>query len=359
MRSALNLAHGGLGRVAPNPSVGCVLVKDGIVVGRARTGDGGRPHAETQALEMAGRAAQGACAYVTLEPCAHEGKTPSCARLLVDAGVSRVVIALKDPDPRTCGGGVAILQKAGIEVITGVLEEPARALNRGFLYRFASQKRPFITLKTATSLDGKIATSTGQSKWITGEMARKRGHLLRAQHDAIAVGVNTILADKPRLTTRIDGVGHGLIPVVFDTNLRLYDFKNHLNNMSQAPVIIFISDNIEVDKCDEMAACNVQVVSVPCGQDGHVDLNAAMLKMAEMGITRLMVEGGAMLMSSFIRQGLFDQLYWFRSSGVLGADGLANICSLGIEKIDQQVSLTHLKRMSLGQDMLDIYQRKA
>ena len=205
MRAALALARRGLGRVAPNPAVGCILVRDGIVVGRGWTQPGGRPHAETEALRRAGAAAAGAVAYVTLEPCAHHGSTPPCADALIAAGVSRVVVAIEDPDPRVAGRGLARLTAAGISVETGVCADEAGRLNAGFLKRI-EHGLPLVTLKLATSLDGKIATHAGESQWITGEDARARGHLLRAQTDAIMIGSGTAQIDNPLLTCRLPGL---------------------------------------------------------------------------------------------------------------------------------------------------------
>ncbi|HQT72519.1 MAG TPA: bifunctional diaminohydroxyphosphoribosylaminopyrimidine deaminase/5-amino-6-(5-phosphoribosylamino)uracil reductase RibD, partial [Acidiphilium sp.] len=204
MRSALALARRGLGETAPNPSVGCVILRDGVVVGRGRTAPGGRPHAETEALAMAGEAARGATAYVTLEPCAHHGRTPPCADALIAAGIARVVIAMADPDPRTDGAGIARLRAAGIEVVEGVGAAEAAEINAGFTLRLRAG-RPLVTLKLATSLDGQIATRTGESQWITGAAARQLGHALRGTHDAVMVGVGTVLADDPELTCRIEG----------------------------------------------------------------------------------------------------------------------------------------------------------
>jgi len=204
MRSALNLARQGLGRVWPNPSVGCVIVKSGHVIARSRTADG----------------AEGATVYVSLEPCAHQGQTGPCAQALIDAKVAKVIVAIEDSDPRVRSKGMEMLRDAGIEVVIGLMEDRARDLNKGFFYRHI-YGRPMISLKTATTLDSKIATSTGQSKWITGELSRARAHLIRSQHDAVAVGVNTVIADDPSLTTRLNGVNHNPVRIVFDTNLRL------------------------------------------------------------------------------------------------------------------------------------------
>ena len=205
MRSALNLARYGLGRTAPNPTVGCVIVKDNHVIGRGRTSEGGRPHAEVNALKMAGEKARGATAYVTLEPCSHVGKTPPCAQAFIDAGLAKVFVAIKDTDERVSGRGIQMLRDAGIEVEVGLLEKEAYDINKGF-FLTRSHNRPFISLKSATSHNAKIAGADKKQVWITNELSRRRAHLIRAQHDAIAVGVNTVLIDNPSLTTRLDGV---------------------------------------------------------------------------------------------------------------------------------------------------------
>ncbi|MGY4803023.1 bifunctional diaminohydroxyphosphoribosylaminopyrimidine deaminase/5-amino-6-(5-phosphoribosylamino)uracil reductase RibD, partial [Teichococcus aerofrigidensis] len=204
MRAALALAARGLGNTWPNPAVGCVIVKEGVVVGRGWTAPGGRPHAETEALRRAGAAARGATAYVTLEPCCHWGRTPPCADALIAAGVARVVVAMQDPDPRVDGAGLRRLREAGIAVASGMLEAEARALNAGFLKRLASGL-PLLTLKLATTLDGRIATRAGESQWITGPAARRAAHALRGRHDAVLVGSGTALADDPDLTCRLPG----------------------------------------------------------------------------------------------------------------------------------------------------------
>lgn len=221
MGAALALARRGLGRVWPNPAVGCVIVKDGHVVGRGFTQSGGRPHAEPVALAMAGDAAQGADVYVSLEPCSHFGKTPPCADTLITAGVARVIAAAVDPDPRVSGRGLARLRDAGVDVVEGVRRDEAEALNAGFFSRVRTG-RPLVTLKCATTLDGRIALSNGESKWITGPEARRRGHLLRCDHDAILIGSGTALADDPALTCRLPGLeGCSPVRVVMDGSLRL------------------------------------------------------------------------------------------------------------------------------------------
>src|SRR5712691_3294525 len=221
MRAALALARRGLGTVWPNPAVGCVIARDGRVVGRGWTQPGGRPHAETEALRRAGEAARGATAYVTLEPCCHWGRTPPCADALIAAVLRRVVVALEDPDPRVAGGGLARLRAAGLAVETGLGAAEAAEINAGFLNRLRLG-RPLVTLKLATSLDGRIATASGESRWITGAPARERAHLLRATHDAILVGTDTVLADDPQLTCRLPGLAeHSPVRVVIDRQLRV------------------------------------------------------------------------------------------------------------------------------------------
>jgi diaminohydroxyphosphoribosylaminopyrimidine deaminase/5-amino-6-(5-phosphoribosylamino)uracil reductase len=322
MRSALALARWGLGRVAPNPSVGCVIIKDGYIVGRGRTADGGRPHAETVALEMAGNKAKGADVYVTLEPCSHYGRTGPCAKALIEAGVQKVFVATQDLNPHVNGQGVEMLRQAGIEVVTGLLEEEARELNKGFFLTHLKQ-RPFITLKIATSANSKIAKANGESKWITGDLARRRAHLLRAQHDVIGVGANTVLIDNPALTTRLPGVRHKSKIVVFDRRGRLTGKEK-----------IFDHDPL--------------VLSDP-------DLKMAMKTLCDNGITRLMVEGGGALLSSFIEEGLYDEFYWFKAPHDLPEDGIDAIEDFDITSLETHTSLKRHQQMMLGQDRLEIY----
>lgn len=356
MRSALNLARQGLGRVWPNPSVGCVIVKSGHVIARARTADGGRPHAETIALEMAGDKAEGATIYVSLEPCAHQGQTGPCAQALIDAKVAKVIVAVEDSDPRVRAKGIEMLRDAGIEVVVGLMEDRAREINKGFFYRY-THDRPMISLKTATTLDAKIATNTGESKWITGELSRARAHLIRSQHDAVAVGVNTVIADNPSLTTRLKGVNHSAVRIVFDTNLRLTGSEKIFDEVADNPVWIVSALEGSDPKAENLVNAGADIITVPKNESGQIDLMTAMQKIAEAGITRLMVEGGSGLMTSFIKADLYDTLYWFRAGSMIGADGLSAAQSLGIDQMDQKIKLTHSEQMSLGEDMLDIYKR--
>lgn len=352
MRSALAVARQGLGRTWPNPTVGCVLIKDGYIIARARTADSGRPHAEVAALQYAGESARGSTAYVTLEPCSHYGKTPPCAQALIDAGVDTVVVAVRDTDSRVSGSGIKMLQDAGIHVVKGVCENEARELNAGFFLGL-SEKRPFITLKTATTLDSKIATKVGHSQWITGDLARKRGHLLRAQHDAIAVGVNTVLEDDASLTARLDGINHSIIRIVFDTQLKLSGSEAIFKDAENNPVWVLTCASDGHDKLVEKGA---RVIVVKKEKE-YISIESALNVLAGEGITRLLVEGGATLLTSFIVSGLFDQLYWFRNDSMIGGDGLNALTGLGVEDLNHKMQLQFIDEYELGGDNLKIYAR--
>ena len=350
MRAALALARRGLGRTWPNPAVGCVIVKDGRVVGRGNTQPGGRPHAETVALAMAGEAARGATAYVTLEPCSHHGKTPPCAEALVAAGVSRVVAALEDPDPRVSGRGIKLLQEAGIATEVGLEAEVAEETNAGFLMKIRAG-RPLVTLKLATSLDGRIATSTGESQWITGPAARARGHLLRAETDAIMVGSATALADDPELTCRIPGLAdRSPVRVVVDGGLRLSPASKLANTARQVPVWVITRERSATAQALEDKS--VEVIAVG-DKGGHVDLLAGLKALAERGITRLLVEGGAGLAAALFREKLVDRLAWFQAPMVIGGDGLPALQGFGLDKLG---AAPRFRRLAWAEPQPDLYQ---
>ncbi len=349
MRNALALARMGLGHTWPNPTVACILVKHNRIIARARTANGGRPHAEQLAIEHAGDNAKGSTAYVTLEPCAHEGETPSCARLLIEAGVQKVVIGILDPDLRTNGKGMEYLKKAGVEVVSGMMEQECFALNEGFFLK-QLKSRPFITLKTATTLDGKIATSTGQSKWITGKMARARGHLLRAQHDAIAVGLNTISQDNPALTCRLEGGQKSLTRIVFDTNGKLTGTEKIFADIKNNPVwIVTASKNLNI--------IGAKILQVSKNNQNQIDIKEALQAITAEGVTRLLVEGGAHLMTSFLKENLFDELHWFRAPILMGGDGLNAVQLLDIFEMTDIKKLQLKKSITLGNDILEIYKK--
>jgi diaminohydroxyphosphoribosylaminopyrimidine deaminase/5-amino-6-(5-phosphoribosylamino)uracil reductase len=354
MSAALGLARRGLGRTWPNPSVGCVIVSaDGRVVGRGFTQPGGRPHAETEALREAGRAAKGATAYVSLEPCAHHGKTPPCAEALVAAGISRCVIAADDPDPRVAGGGIGILERAGIAITRDVLRDEAAELNAGFFTRIL-QGRPLVTLKLATSLDGKIATQTGESKWITGTASRALGHRLRAGHDAILVGSGTVLADDPELTCRLPGLeGRSPVPVVLDTRLRL-----PLTARLARPGTWLVTGAGQADAAlRPYRDAGIEVLTVPRAGSSSLDLAAVMGQLGERGLTRLLVEGGAAVATSLIAQDLVDRLAWFQAPIVLGNDGMAAIGHMAVARLDRARRFELLSAQRMDADGFALYRR--
>jgi diaminohydroxyphosphoribosylaminopyrimidine deaminase/5-amino-6-(5-phosphoribosylamino)uracil reductase len=351
MRLALRLAQRGLGRVWPNPAVGCVILDArGAIAGQGWTQDGGRPHAETEALRQAGPLARGATAYVTLEPCAHQGQTGPCAEALLAAGVTRVVSACEDPDPRVAGRGHAKLREGGVEVFTGVLQSAARALNVGFLSRIQKQ-RPFVTLKLASTLDGKIALPSGESKWITGEAARAHAHLMRAQHDAVLVGIGTVLADDPELTCRLPGVDHRrLIRVVADSRARLPTASKLAQGATRQPVWLLTGPKAETA---QLQASNVRIIPVATPED-QIDLREALRALADAGLTRVLVEGGARLASSLLKSGLADQLLWYRAPSVMG-DGASAVSGLGVSHLAEMPRVMRKETIRLGEDVLETY----
>ena len=335
MRAALALAGRGLGRVWPNPAVGCVLVRDGRVVGRGWTQTGGRPHAETEALGRAGRVARGATAYVTLEPCAHQGVTGPCSEALIEAGIARAVIAAEDPDPRVNGQGIARLRAAGVAVATGVCREEAAELNRGFLLR-VTKGRPLFTLKLATSLDGRIATRTGDSKWITGEEARARAHLLRATHDAVLVGSGTVLADDPDLRCRLPGMtGRSPVRLVADARLRVPADARLVRTARDTPTWILTAAGADPAKRAVLVDAGVEAIDVAADDEGHLDPAAMAHTLASRGLTRVLLEGGGTLAAAFLRADLIDRLAWFTAPKIIGGEGTAAVGSLGLNSIRQ------------------------
>lgn len=359
MRTALNLAERGLGQVAPNPAVGCVIVREegeaGTIVGRGWTQAGGRPHAETEALARAGDAARGATAYVTLEPCAHHGKTPPCAQALIDAGIARVVSALSDPDPRVSGAGHSMLEAAGIDVVDGVLADEAARLNEGFL-RLVTDGRPMVSVKLASSLDGRTATHSGHSQWITGERARNRAHLMRAKADAILVGSATAVVDDPELTCRLPGLGNrSPIRIVADGRLRLPLTSKLVKTAKEIPVWIFTRGDGDEARRQAFLDCGVELIDLPVEADGNMSMSAAMQKLGERGITRLMVEGGSRLVSSLMRAGLVDRLDWFQAPKLIGGDGYPALAGLGVDKVEAAPGFDLLEVLSLGEDTLQSY----
>ncbi len=355
MRAALGLAQRGLGQVWPNPAVGCVLVREGRVIGRGWTQPGGRPHAETEALSRAGEQARGATAYVTLEPCAHQGETPPCAAALADAGVGTAVIACRDPDPRVDGAGFAMLADAGMRVRQGVLEAEAKELNAGFFHRVRTGK-PLVTLKLAASLDGRIATSSGESKWITGADARAHGHGLRARHDAIVVGSGTVLADDPELTCRLPGmIGRSPVRVILDGRLRTPVTAKLIASANQIATWVLTTDASSGSARQALEAEGAEVLVVDMDSAGHPDLGASLDLLGSRGITRALVEGGGTLAAGFLQSGLADRLVWARSGALLGGDGLAAIGDLGLSKLEGAPKFDRIDSVAAGDDLIETF----
>ena len=357
MAHALCLGARGLGRVWPNPAVGCVIVKDGRVVGRGRTADGGRPHAEVVALEMAGEAARGATVYVTLEPCAHHGETPPCAEALIAAGVARVVVALEDPDERVAGRGLEMLRTAGIRVETGVLSEQAARHDAGFLSR-VTRGRPVLTLKLALTLDGRIATATGESRWITGEAARRMVHGMRSNHDAVLVGGGTARADNPTLTVRDMGVVRQPLRVVASRRLSLPWPARLAETADEGPVWLLHGEG----EAPEEAArhwqdAGARLLAVPV-TGRQLDPSAILKRLGDEGVTRVFCEGGGALAASLLQAGLVDALVVFSAGKLLGAEGTPGVGALGVDQLALAPGFDLVDCRPVGQDIMHRWERR-
>ena len=358
MRSALALARRGLGATWPNPSVGCVIVSDGRVVGRAVTGPGGRPHAERVALAMAGAAARGATVYVTLEPCCHWGQTPPCTDALIEAGIARAVIAVRDPDPRVDGEGCARLREAGIAVEEGVLTAEAEQVLAGFTSRLR-RSRPLVTLKIASTLDGRIATHAGESQWITGEPARRAAHAMRGQADAVLVGVGTVLADNPELTCRIPGYrSTPIVRVIADSHLRTPLTSVLIRTAAVSPTWFLVRPGADPDRRAALVDLGVTVIDVAPGTTG-VDLADGLRALAEAGITRLLVEGGGQIAASLLRADLVDAIAWFHAPAVMGGDGWPAAQAFGLGRLADMPRFVRRCVTALGPDTLTEFEKVA
>lgn len=357
MRHALALGARGLGTTWPNPAVGCVIVAGSRIVGRGWTQAGGRPHAEVRALAQAGAAARGATAYVTLEPCAHHGQTPPCAEALIAAGVARVVTALQDPDPRVSGRGHAMLWAAGIAVTEGVQAQAARASHLGFLTR-VTQGRPMVTLKLATTLDGRIATATGESRWITGSQARRTVHALRLSHDAVMVGAGTLRADDPDLTVRDLGAGHQPVRVVLDSRLS-GDPQSRLGRTAR-DVPVWLCHGQDAPQAARRAWEDCGARLICCNAPGGQVLAAAALQaLGAAGLTRVLCEGGGHLAASLLRAGLVDVLVGFGAGRVIGGDGLASVAPFGLAALADAPTFRLQEVRALGGDVMAVWSRAA
>ena len=352
MSVALRLARRGLGRTNPNPMVGALVVRGGRVVGRGFHQRAGAPHAEVLALRQAGRRAHGSTLYVTLEPCAHTGRTPPCVDAVIASGVARVVAAMRDPDPRTNGRGLRRLRAAGIRVIEGVLRREAEQLNEVFC-TYMKHRRPFVSVKVAQSLDGKIATSAGRSRWISGGAARAFVHRLRSQVDAVLVGVNTVLADDPLLTARGPAARtlHPLLRIVVDGSLRTPPTARLLTQQPSS-VLIATTSNVSSTKARRLAARGAEVVRFPV-RHGGVDLRALCRWLARRDITHLLIEGGGDVIASALADRLVDRLHLIQAPIVIGGRRApSSVGGEGVASLARAVRLASPQWRRLGQDWL-------
>lgn len=346
MRLALENARATEGQTAPNPQVGAVLVKDGRIIGVGAHLKPGEPHAEIHALRMAGEKAKGATAYVTLEPCSHHGRTGPCAEALVQAGVKRVVVAALDPNPLVSGRGISLLEQAGIEVIQGICEQEAIRMNEVF-NKYIVAKRPFVTLKAASTLDGKIATHTGSSKWITSEAARQDVHQLRHINQAILVGVQTVIADDPQLNTRLDG-GRSPIRIVLDSRLRIPDQARMLHD-GGAPVYIFAGAQANRARKQQLEAWGAKVFLT---QGERTDLAEVLDVLGSLEISSLLVEGGGEVHASFINQGLADKLVLYIAPKLVGGVAAPGfIGGVGVSLMGEAIVLRDMRVEMVGPDL--------
>jgi diaminohydroxyphosphoribosylaminopyrimidine deaminase/5-amino-6-(5-phosphoribosylamino)uracil reductase len=349
MQRALRLAARGQGRTSPNPMVGAVVVQKGELVGEGYHREVGGPHAEVWALRQAGDRARGGTIYVTLEPCSHHGRTPPCADALVQAGLGRVVAAMVDPNPRVSGAGLERLREAGIEVEVGVLEGEARRLNAAYI-KHTVEGLPLVSLKAAMSLDGKIATASRESRWITGERARAVGHRLRAMHDAVMVGMGTVLADDPRLTVR---QARGRTPrrVVVDSKGRT-PTEAAVLKADQIPVIIAVTEGAPEGKTAALRGAGAEVIEVS-SRDGRVDLQGLMQDLASRQIQSVLVEGGGTLAEGLLAAGLVDRVYFFIAPKIIGgATAPTPVDGAGIAELSQAWRLERVQVRRVGEDIL-------
>lgn len=352
MRLAMQLAGNAIGRTSPNPLVGAVIVKDNRVVGCGWHRKAGTPHAEIHALNQAGELAQGADVYVTLEPCAHYGKTPPCAKALVEAKVKNVYGGLLDVNPKVAGKGFKILEDAGIHVEYGFLQDELRKQNEVF-FKWIEHKKPFIVLKAAMTLDGKIATATGQSKWITNETSRAYGYKLRDIYDGIMVGINTVIEDNPMLTARVDG-GKNPIRIVVDSSLKI-DINANVVQDKSAKTIVATTDKADKDKILKLQAQDVDVIVVDKDEKDKVDIEKLLDILGQQNICSILVEGGATLSGSFVAKKLVDKVYFFIAPKIIGGkEAKTPVAGTGILNLQEALALKDIQIEKLEEDILII-----
>ncbi|WOI35080.1 bifunctional diaminohydroxyphosphoribosylaminopyrimidine deaminase/5-amino-6-(5-phosphoribosylamino)uracil reductase RibD [Tritonibacter scottomollicae] len=355
MGLALSLGRRGQGRTWPNPAVGCVIVKDGRVVGRGWTQPGGRPHAEAMALAQAGEGARGATAYVSLEPCSHHGKTPPCAQALIDAGIARVVAAIEDSDPRVSGQGFEMLRAAGVTVTSGIRADEAGFDHEGFFLK-TEQGRPFVTLKLASSFDGRIATGSGQSQWITGPEARRVVHAMRARHDAVMVGAGTARADDPSLTVRDLGIDDQPARVVVSRHLDLPLMSKLARSAREVPLYLCHGTGADVERLRAWEGLGATLLS--CSALGtQIDPHDLLQQLGSAGLTRVFCEGGSALAATLLAHDLVDELVGFTAGLSIGAEGLPSIGALGIGRLAEAPRFELVETRPIGADILHRWRR--
>jgi len=353
MREALRQARKGLGRTSPNPAVGAVIVRNGLVVAAGYHRRASLPHAEVEALNrLGGKALAEDTLYVTLEPCNHHGRTPPCTEAILKSGIKRVVVGMKDPNPHVSGGGCRFLSQNGVSVITGVLEAECRRLNEIFI-KFVTSGRPFVIMKSAMTLDGWTATATGHSKWVTNDKSRQFVHRLRDRVDAVLVGIGTVLADDPQLTTRLKrGAGKDPMRIIVDTRLRTPINARVLSLDSVAETMLAVGPEVPQDDLNRCQRKGVSTLTCPT-RDGRIDLAALLDILGERSVTSLLVEGGASIAGSLLREGLIDKFYLFKSSKILGGDdGIPMAKGPGPERMDQCLFLKDTRIRRFGDDFL-------
>jgi diaminohydroxyphosphoribosylaminopyrimidine deaminase/5-amino-6-(5-phosphoribosylamino)uracil reductase len=366
MGYALRIAKTNVGITAPNPSVGCVIVKDHQIIATGVTSKAGRPHAETIAINKITdkKLLVGATIYVTLEPCCHQGLTPPCSDLIIDSKISRIVIAAQDPDKRVNGKSIKQFQDKGIEVALGIRQEEAIELNRAF-FKVKLTGKPYVTLKLATSLDGKIATKNHHSKWITGPCSQNFGHYLRSINDCIMVGDNTIKKDNPTLNCRLDGLEeHCPIRVVISSKLDFELDHNIFKPYDQGPTLIFTGLNTDQNNHQKLQKIidqkNIEIISLPSNQDQRIDLSDVLSNLVKRNINAILVEGGSELATEFIKQDLVDELVWIRNKRIIGADGISAIGDLGLTDVNLAINnFTKSEIINYPEDTIEIYKRSS
>ncbi len=354
MRKALELAKRGEGYTSPNPMVGAVIVKNGEIISSGYHKYFGGPHAEINALKDAGRQAEGATIYVNLEPCSHYGKTPPCSLALIKAGIKKAVIAMEDPNPLVAGRGIKQLKKAGIEIKSGVLEKEARDLNEVFI-KYISSDYPFIYLKMAQTLDGFLASKNGDSKWISNKKARLYTHKLRHKVDAILVGINTLINDNPRLTTRLtDGTGKDSLRIVLDTKLKIPLHARIINQQSSADTLIVTAKDINKEKKERLInKQGVEILSLDLEENNEIPLKVLLKILHERNISSILVEGGGKINYSFLNNNLIDKLYAFIAPKILGGrDGISVFNGIGPESIKKAINLQEVEYKILDDNIV-------